>query len=163
MTTCSRDRDCGRGGSLRLYRGQGTAYSNPDGATVITRQLVQDQEDGATSSTRETAALATRYSFREGALKGLTAGVAARYAAGRVRPGGVTIGGVVVFPPNTTTDDYIITNPFVSYRRKFGRLTGTFQLNVNNVFDVRSNQGAIRFPRYTEPRQFMELLKEKGV
>lgn len=128
---------------------------NPDDATIITRQFLEDQEDGATTSTRKTAALATRYSFREGPLKGLTAGVAARYAAGRLRPGGVTIGGIVVFPPNTMTDDYIITSPFVSYRRKFARFTGTVQLNANNVFDVRSNQGAIRFPRYTEPRQLI--------
>jgi outer membrane receptor protein involved in Fe transport len=128
---------------------------DPDDATIITRQFLQNQEDGATSSKRQTAALATRYSFREGALKGLTAGVAARFAAGRVRSGGITIGGVQVFPAGTRTDDYVITNPFVSYRRNFERFAGTVQLNVNNVFDVRSNQGAIRFPRYTEPRQII--------
>ena len=58
--------------------------------------------------------------------------------------------------PATTTEDYVLVNPFVSYRKKFHRFTWSFQLNVNNLFDNRSNQGIVwRFPRYLDPRQFV--------
>ncbi|MDO8542335.1 MAG: TonB-dependent receptor plug domain-containing protein [Opitutaceae bacterium] len=131
-----------------------TQGRNPDDATVLTRQYLEDQEESATALTRSTAALTTRYMFRVGRFKGLTAGVSARYAAGRVRSGSVTVAGLVV-RPSDTTEDYVLTNPFIAYRRKFSRFTSTLQLNVNNIFDVRSEQGSLRFPRYTEPRQFV--------
>jgi hypothetical protein len=45
-------------------------------------------------------------------------------------------------------------NPFASYRRKvFGRVA-LFQLNVNNVFNLRSDQGNnYNWPRLTDPRR----------
>ena len=58
--------------------------------------------------------------------------------------------------PAITTDDYILMNPFFSYRRKIGRQNWTVQLNINNVFDVKSDQGnGYTWARYTEPRQYV--------
>lgn len=127
---------------------------DPDGAIALTRQYLEDQ-DGATAATRRaTASLTTRYSFAEGGLKGFTAGVSARYARGKPRAG-VTIAGVKVLPA-INTDDYLLTNPFVAYRRKVGRLNWTLQLNVNNVFNVKSDQGnGYTWVRYTKPRQYV--------
>lgn len=127
---------------------------DPDAATTLTRDFLEDQEGVISLTRRATASLTTRYSFAEGRLKGFTAGVAARYARGRDRAG-VTISGVQVLPP-TTTDDYILTNPFFSYRRKFGRFNWTLQLNINNVFDVQTDVGnGYTWTRYTEPRQYI--------
>jgi hypothetical protein len=96
----------------------------------------------------------TRYTIREGRFKGFAAGVAARYQKGKPWVN-LVIANVEVLPARNT-DDYILTNPFFSYRRKFGRTDWSFQVNINNVFDVRSNQGnSYRWPRFTEPRQFV--------
>ncbi|MFM8334597.1 MAG: hypothetical protein ACKODK_03470, partial [Opitutaceae bacterium] len=90
----------------------------------------------------------------EGRLKGVTTGVAARYTFGRERPG-VTITGVQVLPP-IRSQSYILTNPFVSYRRKFGRFNWTLRLNVNNAFDEKIDIGnGYGWTRYTEPRQYV--------
>ncbi len=127
---------------------------DPDGATTLTRDYLDDQEGVISLTKRATASLTTRYSFGDGRLKGITAGLAARWARGRDRAG-VTISGVQVLPP-TTTEDYILANPFVSYRRKFGRTNWTFQLNVNNVFDEKVDVGnGYTWTRYTEPRQYV--------
>jgi outer membrane receptor for ferric coprogen and ferric-rhodotorulic acid len=127
---------------------------DPDDATAITQQLIDNTEGAVRSVRRETANLATRYSFTEGKFVGLAAGVSARYALGRARAA-LSSGGVVVLPA-TKTDDYVLVNPFVSYRRKVGTLNCTLQLNVNNVLGVHSDQGnSYTWPRYTEPRQYV--------
>jgi outer membrane receptor protein involved in Fe transport len=127
---------------------------NPDDATAITRDFLEDQEGNIATATRTTASLTTRYTFREGRFKGLSAGVATRFAKG-VEWVPIVVGGVEVLPAKTT-EDYVMMNPFISYRRKINRFTWTFQLNVNNLLDNRSNQGVVwRFPRYLDPRQFV--------
>ena len=127
---------------------------DPDGATTLTRTYLEDQEGAVSQTKRGTASLTTRYSFQEGRFKGFTAGASARYARGRDRAG-VTIAGVPVLPP-ITTEDYVLVNPFVSYRRKVGRLNWTLQLNVNNLLDVKVDVGnSYTWARYTEPRQFV--------
>lgn len=130
---------------------------DPDGATQLTRDYLEDQEGVISLTKRATASLTTRYSFTEGRLKGVTAGAAARWARGRDRTG-VTISGVQVLPP-ITTEDYLLVNPFVAYRRKIGRLNYTLQLNVNNVFDEKVDVGnGYTWTRYTEPRQYVTTL-----
>ena len=58
--------------------------------------------------------------------------------------------------PAITTDDYVLVNPFVAYRRKIGRLNWTLQLNVNNVFNKKVDVGnGYTWTRYTEPRQYI--------
>jgi len=127
---------------------------NPDDATALTREYLEEQDGNISLTKRATGSITTRYSFNEGRLKGFTTGVSARYARGKARAG-VTISGVQVLPP-TTTDDYVLTNPFFSYRRKFGRYNWTLQFNINNVFDVQSDQGnGYTWTRYTEPRQYI--------
>jgi hypothetical protein len=57
------------------------------------------------------------------------------------------------------TEDQITFSPFASYRRRVGRMTWIAQINVNNVFNQITDQGAqYRYPRYTEPRQFIYTL-----
>jgi outer membrane receptor protein involved in Fe transport len=127
---------------------------NPDDATTLTREFLEDQEGNISSTTRITAAITTRYTFREGRFKGVTGGVAARFAKG-IPWVPITVGGVAVLPA-TVTEDYWLVNPFVAYRRKIGRYPCTFQLNINNLLDNQSNQGVNwRFPRYLDPRQFV--------
>ncbi len=127
---------------------------NPDDATIESRQFLTDQDGNVASTKRATASLTTRYTFTEGRLKGFTAGLSARYTRGKPRAV-LTIAGVNVLP-ETTTDNYYLVNPFFSYRRKLGRFNTTLQLNINNVFDVKSDQGnSWRWPRYTEPRQYV--------
>ena len=130
---------------------------DPVGATTLTSTYLEEQEGAVSQTKRGTASLTTRYSFPEGRLKGFTAGASARYARGRDRAG-VTIAGVQVLPP-ITTEDYVLVNPFVSYRRKVGRLNWTLQLNVNNLLDVKVDVGnSYGWARYTEPRQFVTTL-----
>jgi outer membrane receptor protein involved in Fe transport len=130
---------------------------NPDLATEITAQLLADQEGAISAVRRETANIATRYSFEQGPLKGFAVGVSARYALGLLRaasPGNVVAGYELY--PNGRTDDYVLVNPFFTYRRKLAKLAWLFQLNVNNAFDLRSNHGnSWTWPRYLEPRQFI--------
>jgi outer membrane receptor for ferric coprogen and ferric-rhodotorulic acid len=123
-------------------------------ATSITQDLIDNTEGAVMAVRRETANLATRYNFTEGRFKGLAIGTSASYALGKPRPA-ITIAGVEVLPA-IRTDSYVLINPFASYRRKiFGR-NATFQLNVNNVFDLRSDQGlSYTWPRWTDPRQFI--------
>jgi hypothetical protein len=127
---------------------------DPDSATIMTRQFLEDQEGNTGPQTKSNASLVTRYSFTEGRLKGFSAGVAARYLKGKPWAN-LVIANVEVLPARNT-DDYILTNPFFFYTRKIGRLNWRFQVNINNLFDVRSNQGnSYRWPRITEPRQFV--------
>jgi outer membrane receptor for ferric coprogen and ferric-rhodotorulic acid len=127
---------------------------DPDDATAVTQQLIDDTEGAVRAVRRETANIATRYSFSAGVLKGFAGGVSARYAIGKARAA-LSSGGVVVLPA-TKTDDYFLINPFVSYRRKIAGFNWTLQLNVNNVMGVHSDQGnSYTWPRYTEPRQYI--------
>ncbi|MEY4814399.1 MAG: hypothetical protein RLZZ162_1472, partial [Verrucomicrobiota bacterium] len=127
---------------------------DPDAATMLTSDFLEDQEGVISLTQRATGSVTTRYSFNEGRLKGFTAGIAARYTRGRER-GGQTVSGVVVLPP-VRSENYILTNPFVSYRHKFGRFNWTLQLNVNNVFDEKVDIGnGYTWTRYTEPRQYV--------
>jgi len=129
-----------------------------DDATRITQQFMSDTIEGSYGSVRrQSANLATRYSFTEGKLKGFAAGVSARYVLGKARAA-LSSGGVVVLPA-TRTDDYVLVNPFVSYRRRIGKFNTTLQLNVNNVTGVHSDQGnSHTWPRYTEPRQYVTTI-----
>jgi outer membrane receptor for ferric coprogen and ferric-rhodotorulic acid len=130
---------------------------NPDEATQITTQFLSDQEGAVSAVRRETANVATRYSLDRGPLKGLAVGLSARYTLGKLRANnpGNTVGGYVLYPAGKT-NDHILYNPFVTYRRKaFGR-AWILQLNVNNLLNTRSNQGnSWTWPRLTEPRQYI--------
>ncbi|WP_414662191.1 TonB-dependent siderophore receptor [Horticoccus sp. 23ND18S-11] len=127
---------------------------DPEDATAITQQLLDDTEGAVRSVRRETANITTRYSFTEGRLRGFAIGASARYALGRPRAA-LSSGGVVVLPA-TTTDSYFLVNPFTSYRRKIYGHAVTLQLNVNNVLGLNSDQGnSYTWPRKTEPRQYV--------
>ena len=127
---------------------------DPEDATALTQQLIDDTEGSVRTVRRETANLTTRYSFIQGRLKGFAIGTSARYAMGRPRAA-LSSGGVVVLPA-TTTSSYILVNPFVTYRRKLFAHAFTFQLNVNNVLGLNSDQGnSYTWPRKTEPRQYI--------
>ena len=137
---------------------------NPDTATATATDLVRqaDADAGAAgmvriSVPRQTGSLVTRYTLREGAFKGLALGTSARYYAGKPRVAAIV--DLVPVLPDVITDDHWTVNPFVSYRRKIGRITWTGQLNVNNIFNKITDQGAqYRYPRFTEPRQFIYTL-----
>ncbi len=127
---------------------------NPDNATSITQQLLDDTEGAVRAVRRETANLTTRYSFTEGRFKGFAVGLSTRYALGKARSA-LSSGGQVILPA-TKTDSTILVNPFVTYRRKFFGRSWTTQLNVNNIFNLHSDQGnSYTWPRFTEPRQFI--------
>ena len=127
---------------------------DPEDATVVTQQLIDDTEGAVRAVRRETANITTRYSFTQGKLKGLAIGTSARYAMGKPRAA-LSSGGVVVLPA-TKTSSTILVNPFVSYRRKFFNRNVTAQLNVNNVLGLNSDQGnSYTWPRKTEPRQYV--------
>lgn len=103
---------------------------------------------------RHTLSFTSRYSFTTGPLQGLALGGAARYQQGHAI-NGISVAGVEVIPDKFTDDQYVFS-PFASYRRKFGRLTWTAQLNVPNVFNRVSYQGNnYRNNRLTDPRQFV--------
>lgn len=126
---------------------------DPIAATQQSEELIAD-DLAAAGTARSTVSFTTRYSLSEGALKGLALGLSGRFARGTPRVAQI-INNVVVLPAGLTADDYVI-NPFVSYRRKFGRVAWTGQINVNNVFDRVTEQGtAYRFARYTNPRQII--------
>jgi len=127
---------------------------DPDDATQITQQLIDDTEGAVRSVRRETASITTRYTFTAGRFKGFAIGTSARYALGKPRAA-LSSGGVVVLPA-TRTSSYTLVNPFASYRHKFGRYNTTLQLNVNNVLGLNSDQGnSYTWPRKTEPRQYV--------
>ncbi len=126
---------------------------DPENATLIARTAIADDLAAAALS-RATVTFTTRYSFSEGAVKGLALGLSARFARGTPRVAQI-INNEVVLPAGLTADDYVF-NPFISYRRNLGRVNWTGQLNVNNVFDRVTEQGtAYRFARYTNPRQMI--------
>lgn len=126
---------------------------NPDTTFPFTQQYLQDAADNA-PSTRRAMNLTARYSFTQGPLRGFALGAAARYQMGKPIAG-ISVAGVVVIPSKYTDDQYVFS-PFASYRRKFGRVQWTGQVNVQNVFDRVSFQGGnYRNNRLTDPRQFV--------
>lgn len=147
----------------KLSEARDTARSqglNPDDATVITRQYLEDQEANDTATGRRNANLTTRYSFTQGALRGLAVGGSVRYVFGKDRAA-IVVGGQEVLP-RIVTDDQVVVSPFASYRRKFGATVWTFQVNVNNLFDKVTDQGtAWRYTRWTDPRQIITTVGAK--
>jgi outer membrane receptor for ferric coprogen and ferric-rhodotorulic acid len=148
-----------QGRQIAQSRGQ-----NPDAATATATDLVRqaDADAGAAgmvrnSITRWAGSFVSRYSFTEGVLKGFALGGSVRYASGKPRAPAV-VDNVQVLP-DTITKPQLTVSPFAIYRRKIGRLTWTGQVNVNNIFNRITDQGAqYRYPRYTEPRQFIYTL-----
>ena len=144
---------------VRPYLAQAEAAAkarglDPDVATTITQQLIDDTEGAVSVVRRETANLTTRYSFTQGPLQGFAFGTSTRYAMGKPRAQ-LSSGGVVVLPARRTSS-YILVNPFASYRRKLFGYAWTAQLNVNNVLGLNSDQGnSYTWPRKTEPRQYV--------
>lgn len=127
---------------------------DPDVATTVTRDYLQDQEENAQSTDRRTANATVRYTFNEGLLRGWSLGIAARYQA-LVDHVQVSIGGEVIIPAKAARDIYIFS-PFAIYRRRIGNYMWTSQVNVNNAFDrvVQMSPG-YRFTRYSDPRQII--------
>ena len=124
---------------------------DPAAATPTSIQFLEDAPN-ADPVERQNASITGRYSFTQGRLKGLAIGASSRYAEGRFRAA-INIAGTEVLPRAKTKDEYLI-NAFVSYRRKFGRVNWSGQLNVNNLLNEVNEQGsAYRFVRYTEPRR----------
>lgn len=128
---------------------------DPDNATLLTQQLIDSTEGAAGNVRRETANVVSRYQFTEGRVKGLNVGLGARYVLGHPLAA-LSSGGQVIYPA-TSTGNYVLLNPFLSYRRKLFGLYATVQLNVNNVLDRRSDQTLTQqnLPFYTEPRQYI--------
>ncbi len=94
------------------------------------------------------------YTFTEGRLEGFSAGVSTRYVQGKPLTE-VAMASAVVLPA-TDKKDWIVTNPFFSYRRKFGRLNWKLQLNINHVFGVKEEEGNHSYwVRSTDPRPYV--------
>ncbi len=127
---------------------------NADNATVLTQEFIANAEAADTTANRKNTNLTSRYSFTEGVLRGVSVGGSVRYVFGKPWAA-INVGGQTVLPEKDT-DDYFVFNPFVSYRRKFGKTSWTAQLNVNNLFDQVTDQGsAWRYSRWTDPRQII--------
>lgn len=124
---------------------------NPDATFPFTQQYLQDAADNAPSN-RRAMSFTGRYSFAAGPLRGLALGLGARYQMGKPIAG-ISVAGVTVIPSKYTDDQYVFS-PFASYRRRFGRITWSTQVNVQNAFDRVSFQGGnYRNNRLTDPRQ----------
>jgi outer membrane receptor protein involved in Fe transport len=100
---------------------------------------------------RYSPTMTTRYDFATGRLKGFRVGLAARWVQGTDQVA-VTVNGAEVLPA-FTTEDYYVINPFIAYTRKFGKVTWSGQINVNNVLDEQIRLGGYATGRYTAPRQ----------
>ncbi|PTX92307.1 TonB-dependent receptor plug domain-containing protein [Opitutus sp. ER46] len=140
---------------LDLARTQAAAQGlNPDQATAITTELLADTEGSVSTVRREAANLVTRYDFGAGRLSGLSLGLAARYELGHTLAA-VSVGGVEVLPASRTASN-VTWSPFVTYRRKVFGYRASLQVNVNNVFDRRTNQGnSYTWVRYNAGRQII--------
>ncbi len=126
---------------------------NPATLFPATEQFFDDAID-LNGTPRHSMSFTGRYTFTQGALKGLAFGGSARFQQGKAIAG-ISVAGVLVIPAKFTDDQYVVS-PFASYRKKFGRVTWTGQLNIQNVFDRVSYQGLnYRNNRLTEPRQFV--------
>ena len=127
---------------------------NADDATIVARQFIADAEAADTTSNRKNTSLTTRYSFTEGALRGLSVGGSMRYVFGKPWSA-INVGGQTVLPAKDT-DSYVVVSPFVSYRVKWRKTSCTAQVNVNNLFDKVTDQGtAYRYTRWNDPRQII--------
>ena len=138
---------------IRVVRG-GPDGAGPSRATTL--QYLADRAAAGTSTGRKTASL-TRYSFAQGALRGLSVGGSVRRVFGKDWAA-INVGGQGVLPAKVTDSQYVVS-PFASYRRKWRDFTCTFQVNVNNLFDKVTDQGtAYRYTRWTDPRQIVTTL-----
>ncbi|MEO6244784.1 MAG: TonB-dependent receptor plug domain-containing protein [Opitutaceae bacterium] len=126
---------------------------NPATLFPATDQFFDDAVD-LNGTPRHSMSFTGRYSVTDGALRGFALGCNARYQQGKAIAG-ISVAGVQVIPAKTTDDMYVFS-PFASYRHKFGRVSWTGQINVQNIFDRVSYQGLnYRNNRLTEPRQFV--------
>ena len=96
---------------------------NPETATASSLDLVRtaDADAGAAgmvkvSIPRRTGSFVTRFSFREGAIKGFSLGTAVRYYDGKPRVAAI-VDNVQVLP-DTITKQNLTVSPFASYRRR---------------------------------------------
>ena len=127
---------------------------NADNATVVTQQYLADAEAADTTANRKNTNLTSRYTFTQGALRGLSVGGSMRYVFGKPWAA-INVGGQTVLPAKDT-DSYVVVSPFVSYRAKWRRTSWTAQVNVNNLFDKVTDQGtAYRYTRWSDPRQII--------
>jgi outer membrane receptor for ferric coprogen and ferric-rhodotorulic acid len=144
---------------LREKLGQAKAAAasrglNADNATGVTQQFIADAEAADTTANRKNTSLTSRYTFTQGALRGVAIGGSVRSIFGKPWAA-IAVGGQTVLPAKDTEDYYVIS-PFASYRRKFGKTTWTAQINVNNLFDKVTDQGsAYRYTRWSDPRQII--------
>jgi outer membrane receptor for ferric coprogen and ferric-rhodotorulic acid len=127
---------------------------NADNATVVTQQFIADAEAADTTANRKNTNLTSRYTFTQGALRGLSVGGSMRYVFGKPWAA-INVGGQTVLPAKDT-DSYVVVSPFVSYRVKWRKISWTAQVNVNNLFDKVTDQGtAYRYTRWSDPRQII--------
>ena len=127
---------------------------NADNATVVTQQYLADAEAADTTANRKNTNLTSRYTFTQGALRGLSVGGSMRYVFGKPWAA-INVGGQTVLPARDT-DSYVVVSPFVSYRAKWRKISWTAQVNVNNLFAKVTDQGtAYRYTRWSDPRQII--------
>ena len=136
-------------------RSLGRSAAEIDAALAATHDFLDAQSADDVQPRQYRGSFVTRYDFREGRLRGFSAGGSIRWAHGRVRdPGGLFISGQLVVPERLNADEFVVS-PFFKYSAKFGKVRWTGQLNVDNAFNNVTNQGRIaRYPRYTDPRLF---------
>ncbi len=134
-------------------RSLGRSAAEIDAALAATHDFLDAQSADDVQPRQYRGSFVTRYDFREGRLRGFSAGSSIRWAHGRVRdPGGLFISGQLVVPERLNADEFVVS-PFFKYTAKFGRVRWTGQLNIDNAFNNVTNQGRIaRYPRYTDPR-----------
>lgn len=131
----------------------GRTAAEIEAALAATHDFLDAQSADDVQPRQYRGSVVTRYDFREGRLRGFSAGGSIRWAHGRVRdPGGLFITGQLIIPERVNADEFVVS-PFVKYSTKFGKVRWTGQLNVDNAFNNVTNQGRIaRYPRYTDPR-----------
>ncbi len=131
----------------------GRSQAEVDAALAASHDYTDTQSADDVQPKQYRASFVTRYDFREGRLRGFSAGTSLRWAHGRVRdPGGLLISGQLVIAERLNADEFVVS-PFFKYSAKFGAVRWTGQLNIDNAFNNVTNQGRIaRYPRYTDPR-----------
>jgi hypothetical protein len=102
-----------------------------------------------------TVSLWTKYTFKEGALKGWGAGAGGSYMSKRPYVTGFTIDGTNINIPDENgkpqplklfTSEQYTASVLIEYQRKFGKFETRFALNVENVFDDKKLYGYLYAP-----------------
>lgn len=134
-------------------KAMGRSAAEIDATLDASHDLIAAQSADDVQPKQYRGTFVTRYDFREGRLRGFSAGGSLRWAHGRLRdPGGLTISGQLVLSERLNADEFVVS-PFFKYTAKFGAVRWTGQLNIDNAFNNVTNQGRIeRYPRYTDPR-----------